>query len=85
MKNNFFALLFLGLTSTLFAQRTQGGGPGNFSKLKLTGVVLDKESQEPLEYATISLINKRFPERIQGGITDAKEKFNPETFRFFKR
>lgn len=80
MKNKFFALLFLGLISTLFAQRPQGGGPGNFSKLKLTGIVLDKETQEPLEYATISLINKRFPERIQGGITDAKGNFNLEVF-----
>ena len=80
MKNNFFALLFLGLISILFAQRPQGGGPGNFSKLKLTGIVLDKETQEPLEYATISLINKRFPERIQGGITDAKGNFNLDVF-----
>ncbi|MGA0316302.1 MAG: TonB-dependent receptor domain-containing protein [Flavobacteriaceae bacterium] len=80
MKNKFFALLFLGLISTIFAQRPQGGGPGNFSKLKLTGIVLDKETQEPLEYATISLINKRFPERIQGGITDAKGNFNLEVF-----
>lgn len=80
MKNKFFALLFLGLISTLFAQRPQGGGPGNFSKLKLTGIVLDKETQEPLEYATISLTNKRFPERIQGGITDAKGNFNLEVF-----
>jgi outer membrane receptor protein involved in Fe transport len=80
MKNKFFALLFLGLVSTLFAQRPQGGGPGNFSKLKLTGIVVDKETQEPLEYATISLINKRFPERIQGGITDAKGNFNLEVF-----
>ncbi len=80
MKNKFFALLFLGLISTLFAQRPQGGGPGNFSKLKLTGIVVDKETQEPLEYATISLINKRFPERIQGGITDAKGNFNLEVF-----
>ncbi|MGB0316974.1 MAG: TonB-dependent receptor domain-containing protein [Flavobacteriaceae bacterium] len=79
MKNKFFALLFLGLISTLFAQRPQGG-PGNFSKLKLTGIVVDKETQEPLEYATISLINKRFPERIQGGITDAKGNFNLEVF-----
>ncbi|MGB1455230.1 MAG: TonB-dependent receptor, partial [Flavobacteriaceae bacterium] len=80
MKNKFFALLFLGLISTLFAQRPQGGGPGNFSKLKLTGIVLDKETREPLEYATISLTNKRFPERIQGGITDAKGNFNLEVF-----
>ena len=80
MKNKFFALLFLGLISTLFAQRPQGGGPGNFSKLKLTGIVVDKETQEPLEYATISLINKRFPERIQGGITDAKGNFKLEVF-----
>ncbi len=80
MKNKFFALLFLGLISTLFAQRPQGGGPGNFSKLKLTGIVVDKETQKPLEYTTISLINKRFPERIQGCITDAKGNFNLEVF-----
>lgn len=80
MKNKIFAFLLIGLSATLFAQRPQGGGPGNFSRIKLTGIVLDKETQEPLEYATISLINERFPGRVQGGITNAEGKFDLEVF-----
>jgi len=80
MKNIFLALILIGLTPKLYAQRPQGGGPGNFTKLKIEGAVIDKETQEPLEYATISLVNERFPERIQGGITDTKGKFNLEVF-----
>ena len=38
----------------------------------MTGTVIDQETQEALEYATISLV-KSFPDRIQGGIQIARE------------
>ena len=80
MKKLLLLLILIGLTPELYAQRPQGGRPANFTKIKLEGMVTDKETQEPLEYATISLVNERFPNRIQGGITDTKGKFNLEVF-----
>ena len=57
-----FVLLFC-ICHSLIGQRPDGNTP----KLKLTGVVLDQETQQTLEYATISLINPKNPDRIQGG------------------
>lgn len=82
MKKHFFILVFGLLGTTVFSQRPSGATAGRpqMKKIKLSGEVIDKETQEPLEYATISLINNRFPNRIQGGITDAKGVFNFEIF-----
>ena len=79
MKNYFILILGL-LTTVVFGQQPQTSGRPNFKKIKLTGTVIDQETQEVLEYATISLVNKRFPDRIQGGITDSKGKFNLDVF-----
>lgn len=43
--------------------------------LKVTGTVLDQETKEPLEYATLVLQSIENPDRITGGITDANGKF----------
>lgn len=77
MKRLIVALLLFGIS---LAAYSQGPNNTNFRKIKIEGIVVDKETQEPLEYATISLLNERFPERIQGGITDAQGKFNLEVF-----
>ncbi|MEM9076444.1 MAG: TonB-dependent receptor [Bacteroidota bacterium] len=70
--------LFLGLTLlvSLFvtAQR-----PQNLPQIKLTGTVIDKDTGQPLEYATLVLQSVRNPEVITGGITDAEGKFEIET------
>ena len=58
----------------LFGQRP----PSNIPKFKISGVVIDQETQQPLEYATISLINPKKPDRLQGGITGFEGKFNVE-------
>jgi len=82
MKKHLF-ILFFGLISTLvFSQRPEGSTAGRpqMKKIKLSGKVIDQETQEPLEYATVSLINKRFPDKIQGGITNARGIFNFEIF-----
>lgn len=42
----------------------------------ITGTVLDKETKDPLEYATISFFNKQENKIETGGITDAKGHFN---------
>src|SRR6056300_971143 len=79
MKNYFILILGL-LTTAVFAQQPQTNGRPPVKKIKLTGTVIDQETQEVLEYATISLVNERFPDRIQGGITDSKGNFDLEVF-----
>ena len=66
--------LFFFTVSLTFAQR-----PQNFKKF-ITGKVIDVETQEPLEYATITLRNQRRPEMLQGGITKADGSFSIEVF-----
>ena len=73
------SLILFGIGFTLHAQRPKTAEDG-FKKIKIEGIVVDKETQEPLEYATISLLNKRFPNRIQGGITDTQGGFNLDVF-----
>src|SRR5680860_1682648 len=74
MKSGFlFFLLFCGLlfnTATIFAQN---------GTITLTGKVLDSETNEALEYATLVLQSVDNPEKVTGGITDVDGKFNVET------
>jgi len=62
----------------VFAQRPNNSL--NITKIKISGNIADSETAEPLEYATISLVNERFPNRIQGGITDRNGNFDIEIF-----
>jgi len=78
MKRIILTLLLIGISNTLFAQRSNNAP--RVAKIKITGNVNDSETSQPLEYATISLMNERFPDRIQGGITDAKGNFDIEIF-----
>ena len=70
--------LFLSCSLMVMAQRPTGRPP--ISKIKLEGNVVDLESQEGLEYATISLRNERRPKMIQGGITDTQGNFNLDVY-----
>ena len=58
--------LFIGLSN--FAQQ----GPPTINKIKVTGKIVDKTSNQPLEYATIALKNTKNPKAVSGGITDGK-------------
>lgn len=65
--------LFCGLlfnTATIFAQN---------GTITLAGTVLDSDTNEPLEYATLVLQSVDNPEKVTGGITDVDGKFNVET------
>lgn len=53
------------------AQRGQGQAP----EVTITGKVIDKETNEPLEYATVSFFSKRQNKIVTGGITDIKGNF----------
>ncbi len=73
MKKTVLYSLSLLIGIVVYAQK-----PQNFQKVILSGKILDQETKQPLEYATITLKNPRFPERLQGGITDAEGNFKFE-------
>ena len=73
----FLLLLCSSLPWLLIAQRPQGQRP---QPIEISGTVLDSESGEPLEYATLILQSLRNPDRVTGGITDAQGKFTVKTF-----
>jgi outer membrane receptor for ferrienterochelin and colicins len=64
--------LFIGLSN--FAQQ----GPPIRSKIKVTGKIVDKTSNQPLEYATIALKNIKNPKAVSGGITNGKGEFEAD-------
>ncbi|MDR6844595.1 TonB-dependent receptor domain-containing protein [Flavobacterium granuli] len=64
--------LFLGLSN--FAQQ----GPPTFNKIKVSGKIVDKTSNQPLEYATIALKNIKNPKAVSGGITNGKGEFEAD-------
>ena len=78
MRKNYFLPIVLIISSFLYGQRPSN--IPNIKKIKITGNVFDQESNQPLEYATITLKNNRFPDRIQGGITNEIGKFDLEIF-----
>lgn len=45
-------------------------------KIKITGTIIEKTSKQPLEYATITLVNSKNPKMVFGGITNAKGEFD---------
>ncbi len=46
------------------------------AKIKITGKVVEKISQQPLEYATITFVNPKFPKAKTGGITNTKGEYD---------
>ena len=65
--------LFIIITSLSFGQ--QKNSP---SKFIVTGNIVEKTSNKPLEYATITLKNTSNPKSVYGGITDNKGNFSVE-------
>ncbi len=53
---------------------------GNFqpSLITVTGIVLDQDTNKPLEYATVSFYNQKQQKIVTGGITDINGKFSIE-------
>ncbi|MET7029331.1 TonB-dependent receptor domain-containing protein [Sediminicola luteus] len=68
-------LLLILTTSLTFGQRQRGSS----ELVTISGTVLDKEYNEPLEYATLILQSVTNPEKVTGGITDINGKFSVET------
>ncbi|NAS30108.1 TonB-dependent receptor [Flavobacteriaceae bacterium R38] len=68
------AFVFLLKSEVIFAQRPQ------ISKIKVSGKVIDKETNQPLEYATVSLQHTRRANILTGTITDEKGNFEVDIF-----
>jgi outer membrane receptor protein involved in Fe transport len=66
-----FLLLLVFTTFISIAQRPE--------PINITGIVIDQDTGQPLEYATLILQSLRNPDRVTGGITDALGKFNVQT------
>jgi Predicted outer membrane protein len=65
MKYLFFLMLLVTI-HPLFAQQ---------SKINITGTVVDKTSQQPIEFVTVVLLDKKDSSTLKGTITDKKGKF----------
>ena len=78
--NRIYLFILLTFTSYTFSQEYTAEQRANFANLLFTvsGSVTDSETNVPLEYATISLKHKKFPDKIFGGITDENGKFSVE-------
>lgn len=71
-------LLILQITN---GQRPQGAREGErpSNTITISGTVLDQETNQPLEYATLVLQSVADPSKVTGGITDIKGNFSVET------
>lgn len=63
------------LFTTLFVYYSFSQRPQD-KEVKVSGKVIEKQSGQPLEYATIAFFSKRQNKIVTGGITDAKGAFN---------
>ncbi|WP_281990311.1 TonB-dependent receptor domain-containing protein [Aquimarina aggregata] len=73
MKKFLFVLSFFVLYTIQAQQRSFPIGPIN-----IKGIILDQDTNTPLEYATLSFFNPRLQKVVTGGITDGNGQFNIE-------
>lgn len=71
-----FLLLSVGVYGQKNSGRPSGGGKERPSIGRLYGKVVDSKSNKPVEFTTISLISQRSGNVENGGITDAKGRFD---------
>lgn len=69
-------LVLIGLLLVSFLNYSQERP--EIKKIKVIGKILDKATNQPLEYATITLVNLKNPKATTGGITDVKGEFDFE-------
>lgn len=72
---NLFCVFLLCITLSIHAQQRP-----QMQKVTVTGTVIDAETNQPLEYATVTLQNSQREQMLTGGITDAQGKFEIEVF-----
>src|SRR5436309_2671462 len=76
-------------TSFLFAQFPMGGGGGDQNKIfdgKISGTILDKEKQKPVEFANIALYKTGSEKPLDGTVSDDKGAFKLKNIKpgFYK-
>ena len=69
MKKSLLVFICLLSITAIFAQR-----PTQAKTFSVSGKVIDKDTKEPLEYATVVLKNLK-NNKLSGGITDGKGEF----------
>ena len=76
----FFSLFLILISISLFSQQTGGNINNQFGNMvfNVSGLVSDSDTDEPLEYASISIKNKRAPDKVFGGLTGIDGKFSVE-------
>ncbi len=62
------------LLCTFLSQATET--PNTISKIKITGKIIEKSTNQPLEYATITFKNLKDSKATTGGITNSKGEFD---------
>ena len=72
---NFFILAFI-FSSSLLSLFANNEDNTVRKEVDITGQVIDKDTNEPLEYATIAFIDKSLNKIVTGGITDSNGFFN---------
>ncbi|MEM8908615.1 MAG: TonB-dependent receptor, partial [Bacteroidota bacterium] len=80
-KTSTFFWCLLCFPLALFGQRPSygpGGGGASKAKIPVKGIILDAESQTPLEFATVTLFAQSDSSVVTGGIADAKGQFRLE-------
>lgn len=79
MKKNYLLLVFWGIFFG-YAQPTQQ--PGLSAPGRITGSIVDGNTQKPVEYATIAIYNLKDSSLVTGGITDDKGMFSIDKIPF---
>ncbi|WP_335967281.1 outer membrane beta-barrel family protein [Galbibacter sp. PAP.153] len=69
---------FCFIAATLFSAFIHAQRPNAEKQITLTGTVIDSETGEPLEYATLVLQSIDNPEQVTGGVTDQTGTFSVE-------
>ena len=74
----FIFLFLLSISFSTFSQQKDTNNYQQFQNIQfvLTGTVIDSETSERLEYATITLKDKRNQEKVFGGISDDNGNFS---------
>ena len=76
-----FSAILIFVSISIFAQRPQGGGDTGNTKYYIRGSVVEADSEQPVEYATIAIFNHRDSSMATGGITDLQGNFEIELQR----
>jgi outer membrane receptor protein involved in Fe transport len=69
-------LKFLIIIALLISIHNYAQQRPQLAKIKISGTVIEKVSKQPLEYATVTFVNPKFPKGISGGVTNPKGEFD---------